>query len=101
MLNCVMLILAIGLGLPSFLSLVAGYTPGSSTAFAATTVGTSAAIAAMGIAFQKYGNVEALLFVLLAGAIGIGVIWLVPRIMSTTLAPLLSLAFLLSYHSAI
>lgn len=96
-----MLILAIGLGLPSFLSLVAGYMPGTGTAFAATTVGTSAAIAGIGIAFQKYGNVEALLFVLLAGAIGLGLIGLVPRMRSATLMPFLSLAFLLSHHSTI
>lgn len=97
----VILILSIGLGLPSFLVLVQGHVPRTNVASAVATVGTSAAFAGMGMAFQNYGYLRALLCVLLAVAIGVAVTWLVPRMRGMSLMPFLSIAFLLSYHSAI
>ncbi|BDA84593.1 hypothetical protein Sa4125_21350 [Aureimonas sp. SA4125] len=104
LMSCIMLILAIGLGLPSFLSLVEGYVPGTTIAFAATTAGASAAIGGTAMAFQNYDHGEALLCILLSGAIGIGVTRLMPGMRGMrgmTLMPLISLAFLVSHHSAI
>ena len=95
------MIMAIGLGLPSFLALVEGDVPRTNVATAAATVGTSAAFTGIGMAFQNYGNLHALQCVLLAVAIGVAIVWLVPRNRGMSLMPFVSIAFLMSYYSAI
>lgn len=97
----VILVMAIGLGLPSFLALVEGHEPRTIVPFAAATVGTSAAFAGMGMAFQNYGFFYASLCVLLGVTTGVTVMWLMPRMRGMSIMPFVSIALLLSYHSAL
>ena len=95
------LIMAIGLGLPSFLVLVEGQAPRTTIPFAGATIGTTAAFAGMGMAFQNYGFLQALLSVLVGVTIGVAMMWLMPRMRDMPIMPIVSLALLLSYHSAL